>query len=88
MSANAKNRSVPDSAAETQILKLLAELGDQRTADEREGGALWAEVGDWCWAMDLPRNAESVDLFAADRDVPLSGTQLRRLRNLAERSQS
>ncbi|MBB3084217.1 hypothetical protein [Geodermatophilus sabuli] len=78
-----KHRPAPDGAAEAEILELLANLGDQRATDERRGGAAWAEFGDWCWAMDLPPDQDSVDLYAADRHPPLTVRQLQRLRDLA-----
>lgn len=81
-----KNRPAPHHVTEAEILELLADLGDQRATDERRGGAVWAEFGDWCWAMDLPPNPEAVDLYAADRYTPLTARQLRRLRELADGS--
>ncbi len=65
---------------EADLLDLLVGLGQQREADERHGGASWAEFSDWCWALEAPRTAESLDLFAADRSTPLSAGQLDRLR--------
>ncbi|MGY1623922.1 hypothetical protein ACI789_17125 [Geodermatophilus sp. SYSU D00965] len=86
MSENERNHAAPDEAAEAQILNLLADLGDQRAVDERRGGAVWAEFSDWCWAMDLPRDPSSVDLYAADRHTPLTARQLQRLRELVDGS--
>lgn len=70
-------------ASEAELLELLTSLGTQRASEERRGGALWAEFGDWCWAMDLVPTVESLDLFAADRSTPLTGRQLEHLLALA-----
>jgi hypothetical protein len=86
MSEKTKRSSAPDSAGEAEILTLLRDLGEQRAADERRGGAVWAGFSDWCWAMDLPRDPDSVDLYAADRNTPLTLRQVQRLRELTERS--
>jgi hypothetical protein len=79
------NESTPapePAATEADLLRLLVDLGEQRAADERHGGALWAEFSDWCWALEAPRSEESLELFAADRSVPLTAGQLERLRQL------
>jgi hypothetical protein len=73
---------------EVDLLDLLVDLGRQREADERYGGALWAEFSDWCWALEASRSAESLDLFAADRSTPLSAGQLDRLRQLVTEERS
>lgn len=79
-----ENATSSSQAAETEavLLQLLADLGEQRAADERCGGALWAEFSDWCWAMEAQRSKESLELFAADRSVPLTSRQLERLGKL------
>jgi hypothetical protein len=82
MSHDSPIPSARPTSIEADLLQLLTELGEQRAADERRGGALWAEFSDWCWALEAARSEESLELFAADRPVPLTAGQLERLRQL------
>jgi hypothetical protein len=87
MKTTKTKRQTTGTRGELEVLSLLVDLGDARAADERHGGPLWAEFCDWCWAMDVGRTPESLDLFVADRGGSLSARQLARLRELTGEGQ-
>ncbi|MGZ4524678.1 MAG: hypothetical protein ACXVXO_14890 [Mycobacteriaceae bacterium] len=67
------------------VLSILFELGRAREADERFGGAAWAEFRDWCWAVEEEPSLEALEVYLECYAADLSSETREELRSLVTR---